>query len=1303
MALANLNTLKEQGATFRPTLLVTITFGTGLVLRLSTISCTYGGNAFLGRIADETIDRIQALSEQGIDRVPSLSLQIADPDAVIWTNYERVAGFKGATLEARFVFFDPFTPDFSSDSLVVFSGICNLPRFDQETISLRVQNKANLQKVLLPIFPIQRRCANINPSTVAQRTEASNEDSLYYQCGEIRDLTTAPPCAYTKGTCTQPNRFSGVTWEPPQGGRSREYTSGQWLEIKNNANEAKYGDFYPIVYGTAWVEPPVINVTGDANYTRGECVVMAGEATQILRVIVNDVELSPATDMGGTPYSFVNKDFRYHVINNGDRDGAPNLDTPYNGNGDPYGNLCAVYFVVPRRVAEASSTPSIKVLVQGAKVRVYSDPSTFTKIYSDNWAWVMADLLTRTKYTWADLNIVSFLNAAAVYGGNVTYTNQYGNASATESRGSCSIVLRQRRSLADILRGVRLASGMLLLPNADGKLSILAKGTLADQQPAAVDGSNYNTAITSKVRTGATTNGYAAYSFDGSNILRRGGKSTLVRIDREINDLPNRVAFQFSDRDYGYAPSNFAIIDSDDIARAGQEVSGGLAQEPLGLNSYNASNRMGRLILNEALRGNPLSNTNGTDYWAWETSVKGLRLQMGQIVRLTDTRAGVTNVLIRLTSIQPSRDYQTVRLEGHVHIDDWYLDSAGQAADPAAAGRRRDMLDRPAFPWRPNKTAPIASDALWGLTDLNFALQPVIEYAADGTPIVKLSVSGQLPVNEFADLRPPVINTQGTTASSGGSISGGGRVYHFAICARDGAGKLSTPSPLCFVVVTNVGNANTITIPVVAWDSAQNGYEVFGGLDPNAMCWQATGSGTGATSVTLTAIKERSFGVPDIEFDRLLVRLKRVQHSGILGTAAAAVSATTITIGGTWTSNVLAGYEVSLLGKADNSALPVANFAISANTTDGILTVSPDPTAFVAVGDAVVVRSKPSVSGAVITDANWVNHFGPSGLAVNALTGFTLRIIKGLGRGKTYTIASNTSTEITLVQAPEMDATSRYVVEESAWLPDQADSSTVDNAASSRETSFLIPTGNYQQQTLLVQAMTMDGGNNEAFESLAPVRDIYQFGAPIIESFRAVTANYTAQFLDQVLGVDTTAGGVVLSLPDPADVAGQTFLVKRKTGGSNGLSVQPLAGTIEGSSSVSLPTQYDLLELYSDGSNYLRRNGTGGGGGGAVITPWYAITYAASITPSVANGKNQRVTLTGDITVNFPTGATDGAELRLVLIQDATGGRTVTFSTGWKLDGSEVVPLASTKSTIEVCFKSSSEAESVHFTTGVTA
>ncbi len=1291
MPLAAINTLKEQAATFRPTLLVDITFATGLVLRLASISCTYGGNSYLGRLAEQSIDRLQALSEQGIDRVPGVSLTIADPDAVIWTNYERVAGFKGATIQARFVFHDPLNAtEFSSDSIVVFNGICNQPRFEEGVLVVRAQNKANLQRVQMPNFPIQRRCANVNPRTVAQRAEASNEDSMFYFCGETRDLTTAPPCQYTRQTCTQPNRFSGSTWQPPQGGRSREYTTGQWIDIRNSANEAKYGDFYPLVYGTAWVEPPVLNVVGDGNYTRGECVVMAGEAQQVLRVIVNDTELSPATAMDGTPYFTVNKDFRFHILNAGDRDGSSNLDVPYSGQGDPYGNLVAIYWVVPRRVAETTSTPNIKVLLQGAKVRVYSDPTTFTKIYSDNPMWVLCDLLTKTKYTWADIDIPSVIAAAAILDASVTYTNQFGNASASEKRGSCSIVLRQRRSLADITRGIRLAFGIQEIPNSDGKLSFRLKGTLAEQQPSPVAGSNFNTAIPSKNRAGGGVNGYVAYSFDASSIVKRNGRSTLVRLDRDINDLPNRVAFQFADSDYGYAASSFVLVDSDDIARAGQEVSGGLVTEPIGINSYNAANRMAKQILDEHLRGNPLGNTNGTDFWAWETSVKGLRLKLGQIIRVSDTRAGLSNALMRITAIQPSRDFQTLRIEAHAHNDDWYLDSNGQAADPLATGRRRDLLARPAFPWRPNTQQPISGDAYFPATDLNFGLRSSVETSADGTPITKLRILGQLPVNEFANLRPPILGTQGTTATSGGNIPGGGRAYHFVVCARDATGKLSAPSLPCTVIITNAGANNTATIPVVGWDASQSGWDVFGGEEPNAMSWQASGTGTTPASITITEIRPRQYGVPDIEFDRLLIRLKRIKHSGIVGTAVSAVSGTTITIGGTWTANELAGYEVSLLAKQDLSAVPIANYSITANTTNGVLTVTGTPNTQISVGDVVVVRSKPSVSGSTITDPKWENHFGPTGLEPNGLVGFVLRVIAGTGRGRTYTIASNTSTSITLVTAPEMDGTSRYIVEEPVWLPDQADSASLNNDDYQRTATFEVPTGNYQQQTLLVQGMTLDGAENEAFEPLAPVREIYVFGAPQVEDVAAVTANYAVGELDRVISVDSSSGAVTVTLPAPAEVTGQRFAIKRKTG-ANTVSVVPAAGSIDGAGSVALSSIGDYVEVVSDGSRYLQATTAAGGGGGGGSLIWTTITYAATITPNAAN-KNERVTLTGPCTINFPSGAADGAEYDLVIIQDGTGERLVTFGAGWPISANDLSATANAKNFIRIKFTSASAA-----------
>ena len=67
----------------------------------------------------------------------------------------------------------------------------------------------------------------------------------------------------------------------------------------------------------------------------------------------------------------------------------------------------------------------------------------------------------------------------------------------------------------------------------------------------------------------------------------------------------------------------------------------------------------------------------------------------------------------------------------------------------------------------------------------------------------------------------------------------------------------------------------------------------------------------------------------------------------------------------------------------------------------------------------------------------------------------------------------------------------------------------------------------------------------------------------------------------------------------------------------------------------------------------------------------YVITFASIITPDYGNGATQEVTLTGDITVNFPSNAVAGGSFLLVLAQDATGGWEITLDAGYKL-GDEI-------------------------------
>jgi hypothetical protein len=54
------------------------------------------------------------------------------------------------------------------------------------------------------------------------------------------------------------------------------------------------------------------------------------------------------------------------------------------------------------------------------------------------------------------------------------------------------------------------------------------------------------------------------------------------------------------------------------------------------------------------------------------------------------------------------------------------------------------------------------------------------------------------------------------------------------------------------------------------------------------------------------------------------------------------------------------------------------------------------------------------------------------------------------------------------------------------------------------------------------------------------------------------------------------------------------------------------------------------------------------------------VTYAATITPDVANGNIQTVTLTGNVTLSAFTNPIAGQSLTLFVVQDATGSRTLT-------------------------------------------
>jgi hypothetical protein len=1101
MPLTSIDAAKDAEQTYLPLLLAVVTFADGSALRLSTFpgntaegGAPYGGQDYLARIRSYQLSPVQGFSHGGIDIVPAVTMTLSDPDKFLWINYEQAAGkgFSGARLELTFVFHDVLSGTYSSDSVIKFRGVCDAAQSDRETLTVTAVNRLNLQRRFLPPATVQRRCPWVNPATTAQRAEASDEDSIFYECGETRSLAAAPPCSYTNETCTQPLRRGNITWEPPAGSRSREYVSGKWLDVESNPNEAKYGAPVPMVYGTAWADPIVTNVIPDGNSTRGEAVICLGEISQILRVVVNDTELQPATDITGS-VNYVVQDalLRYNVVNRGGRDGSPNMDAPYNGNGDPYGSMAAILWVVPRRVADGGSTPRVRVLVQGPRIRVYSSPSSFTKEYTDNPVWILLDLLVWAGIGYEDIDIQTFIDAAAVAGEMIGYTDQYG-AAGTHARYAASYVLSQRQSAADVIRAVRRGCGADLVPNsASGKLQIFMRGTLASQQPAPVAGSNYNTPVSSQTLAGAAANGYYAYDF--SRTLH----GTFRVVTPKITETPNRVSFPFINAERDYAADSISMLDAAAVARAGQEAAEQM--EAAGVNTLDQAKRIAARALAEGLRGNQRGDRGGTQLYEFEHGFGGVRLRAGHICRLSDAQHGLSNIAVRLLQIQPESDFRRARFLAMRHSDAWYLDSFGQEPDPEELRQARDRLARASYPWGPRKAQPASGDPMLPETGWTFGIEEVYEDAADGTSIAKVRVTGRQPVNVFSDAAPPIVARQGTTSTSGGSLAGGGHVYYLAICAEDADGFLTAPSALCEVVITASGSSHTASVPVLRWPPGTTGYKLFAGRSPQMLTFQGESSGT-PSAVTLTALNETDYGMPDQEFDRMRIKVKRVMHSGVFGAALSGVSAGGIAIAGAgWTADEWDGYDCSVIGKDQGGPLPVWNFHVTGNTAD-TLSVTPDPEASgVTVGDVLVMRSRPSVGadsgGNYLEDSQWANTIEPSGLAADEEKGRILRFISGPGEGDFYRIKSNTSSRIYVegewLQTPS-DA-SRYIIEEPDWKVIQT-SDSLSNADPAAELVMDAEVNNYRRSVLLVQAVTVDGGSNESLETFSPVREIYLFG-----------------------------------------------------------------------------------------------------------------------------------------------------------------------------------------------------------------
>lgn len=1108
MPIGSLYSAKENASAQQPLLLATITFSDGAVLRVASHDVTYGGNAYLPYIENQELTASQALGEQGIDVPTSVSLRLADSDYTLWTNYEIAHGFRGARLQLVSVLYDALAGGFSSDSRVIFNGVCKEPggrmaAHDGKVLAVGFASRLNMADIGLPTIKIQKICPWIFPTTLTERQDgADNSDSLFYRCGYSPDASGGnargnldgasafTTCDYTAESCKargmfdrdssdrQTGRFGGVQWNPPTTTYTvKNYISGKELEVSADPNEAKYGDFVPMLWGQAWTDPLILSIIPNGNLITIYALVCFGEVEAIFDVVVNDTHIPHTFDDTEAPVSTgigvpnateAAKGGWWKCVNRGDRNGSPAIPGQ-----DPYGSMCVLAIDVPHKVAAPGSMPRVKVYCK----RGTTWPSEQLQDILQNWAGWDA----------AELNTSSFTAAQAVDSGVLSVPG-----AGTGYRFTSSVYLRSRESMADVLRGLRNSRRGILTADASGLLKLSTEQTLADQQPSPVTGSNYNSAITSKTAAGITASGYAAYKFDESNIIG------LPQVT--FANAGNRFTLSFQNAQNLHSQDALQVIDSEDIRRVDQEVPGTFTLR--GADNYDQVRRLIATYTAKQLRGNWRQDTGGTVLLEFQASFRAVHLSIGDLVVVNWELLGIEDQLFRVQRISPDTNFETAKLTVAWHIDDWYTDGWGQSGVPASALRYRDRLRRPAFPWHPFFEAPASGDPLVDPTEYNFGISQSYGRGAGAEVLPLVNIFGKSIVNVVsATVAPPVVPIQGTTASTGGSLVGG-RSYYVGIVSVDADGKLSSLSPIVTTYVPTGTSTNTVTIPNLSWPDGATGWKVFAGLNPSYISFHDEGTGT-PSSITVDAINAANYGPPDTEFDKFRFRIKRLLHGGSFGTNVTALTSTTLTLsvpGSGFTSNQWAGYDVTWFGREDTSALPVATFRIASNTSDTLTLASGSPnpvTLGVEVGDVMVMRFKPTfgedAGGKYIEDANWENVFYPDGMVADSEIGFVIRVFAGTGRGQTAVIKSNTATRYYADLAVDLDSTSRFVVEEPNWQI-VSDSERINNDSVDKDFSVSIPVPNYLGKSLLVQALTLDGGENESIEALSPIREIYIFG-----------------------------------------------------------------------------------------------------------------------------------------------------------------------------------------------------------------
>ncbi len=504
--MGTINAIKQLAEADTPLLFFNCVLPSGDPEFWCTHTIQFNGNSYAARVLKYDLFDLQLSADDAMDGISQLSLTLANADSSL-SQLNSAIGFKGSQLTVYFAFADLTTGTITTESTVLFRGIAGNPdEIAENSLSLSFTNKLALQRVPLPEVRVQRACPWNFPASASQRLEAKDggsrgKYSRFFRCGYSADVAGGVgnldsgqayvSCDKSRTQCIQRGMFDSDA----QGNLTRRFGGFEFVPsavLVRTAgaktshvsplldSSAIYNDPVPIVYGTGWIKAPVVFGRNDGNLTHLEALLGMGTIDSVLKVVVNDVEIPVSVagqDMTATGW--------YTVITDGSRNGNFNLDfCDANGNplGDPNGNISVIVIVVPNRISSGKSLPNVEVLLRGVQLDSYNSDGTLQQTsYTNNPAWVILDILRRCGWALSDLNLASFAGSAAFCQELISTTDLNGN-SLQVPRYECNLILTKRQSAAVVVRGIRVASSLMLRYGTTGSLELVPETTLAAQQ-----------------------------------------------------------------------------------------------------------------------------------------------------------------------------------------------------------------------------------------------------------------------------------------------------------------------------------------------------------------------------------------------------------------------------------------------------------------------------------------------------------------------------------------------------------------------------------------------------------------------------------------------------------------------------------------------------------------------------------------------------------------------------------------------------------------------------------------------------